>query len=165
MTIQNFRPNQWLISQGDVPTYFLHKLLKGRVGIYEDGERIASVEVKEGMKPKVLGFISALSGDHKHRASVKTETEVEVDSIYVEHIWGLLLHDLPEDMRKDIDDMIESIYLGDHIKGLRRKLSNRSVIDLEIRPDFDDELVEILQELRLLYENIMNDSECREQDV
>ncbi len=47
MGIRTIEANQWLVVQSDLPAYFLHKLIKGRVGIYEDGEKIDTVEVNE----------------------------------------------------------------------------------------------------------------------
>ena len=39
MGIQTIKANHWLVAQSDLPSYFLHKLIKGKVGIYEDGRK------------------------------------------------------------------------------------------------------------------------------
>ncbi len=155
---------EWIIVEGDIPAYFLYKLTKGKVGIYEEHEEITSVEVKEGERPKYLGFMSTLSEDRRHRASVKTESEVQVDIIYADHIRALLQHDVPAEMQKDIETMIETIQIGDRIKGLRRQLSERLDVDIAIDSGFDPELKEVLNELKMLYQRIIEDSECRDQN-
>jgi len=162
---KKFPPNQWIVSQTGLPAFFVRKLLKGRVGIYEEGEKIATIEVSEGMKPKWLGFTSSLSQDFIHKASIKTETEVEVDTVYTEHIWGLLKNEVPNDIQEDIKHMVEAINVGGHIKGLKIKLSKVPKIDLKIQPDYDSELLEILQELKDIYEHIMSDEECMNQSA
>ncbi len=157
------KAGEWIIVEGDIPAYFLYKLKKGKVAIYEEREKITSVEVKEGEKPHFLGFMSTLSEDRRHRASVKTETEVELEIFSSEHIRGLLLHDVPPEMRQDMDSMIETIQLGDRIKGLKRLLAEKPLVDLKIEADMDPELSEIMQEFKALYLSIMNDPECRDQ--
>jgi CRP-like cAMP-binding protein len=161
---RTIKKGEWIIVEGDIPAYFLYKLTKGKVGIYEEHEEITSVEVKEGERPKFLGFMSTLSEDRKHRASVKTESEVQVDIIYADHIRALLQHDVPAAMRKNIDTMIETIQIGDRIKGLRKHLSEMPEVDIAIDSGFDPELKEVLDELRTLYQRIIADSECRDQN-
>ena len=157
------KANQWLGVQSDLPAYFLYKLIKGRVGIYEDGEKIDTVEVNEEMTPRLLNIISTLAKDHKRRIAVKTETEVEVDSAYQEHFWKLLSHEVPHDMLEKIEKMIEVILVGDHIKSLRRKFSKMQVVGpLAIQETFNTEVKDLLFAIEGLYEHIMNDPECRE---
>ncbi len=163
MGIRTIEANQWLVVQSDLPAYFLYKLIKGRVGIYEDGEKIDTVEVNEEMKPKLLNIISTLAKDHKRRIAVKTETEVKVDTAYQEHFWKLLSHDAPHDILEKIEKMIEAILIGDHIKSLRRKLSKMQVIEpFAIQETFNSEVTDLLFAIEGLYEHIMNDPECRE---
>ena len=163
MGIRTIEANQWLVVQSDLPAYFLHKLIKGRVGIYEDGEKIDTVEVNEGMKPKLLNIISTLAKDHKRRTAVKTETEVKVDTAYQEHFWKLLSQEVPHDILEKVEKMIEAILIGDHVKSLRRKLSKLQVIEpLVIQETFNSEVTDLLVGIEGLYEHIMNDPECRE---
>ncbi len=53
--------------------------------------------------------------------------------------------------------------LGDRIKGLKRLLAEKPLVDLKIEADMDPELSEIMQEFKALYLSIMNDPECRDQ--
>ncbi len=159
--IKTIRAGEWLIAEGSIPAYFLYRMTKGRVGIYEENKKIASVEVGEGDKSHYIGFLSSLSEDRKHRASVKTETEIEVEVISTDHIQGLLRHDIPAGMRADIDMMIETIQIGDRIKGLRRIMSEKPIVDFDIESDTHMELKEILEELKSVYERIVKDPECR----
>ncbi len=165
MAVQTFEAGHWLITEGGVPSYFMHKLMSGTVGIYEDGQKIAEVEVNDGGRPRWLGFVSTLGKNHHHRASVRTETEVAVDSVYVDHIQGLLRHEVPVDIREDIDLMVEAVSMADHIKGLRRKLAKMKMVDLIPPSDIDKELADVLAELKRLYESLMQDEECRDQTV
>ena len=164
MAMQKIAPDQWLISKGDLPAYFLHKLVSGKVAIYDDDQRIATVEVKEGTEPRFLGVLAAMSSDHQHKFSVKTESEVEVDSIYLDRLWSLYLDEVPKEMQAGVQEMVDAILIGDHIKGLRRKLSDTRIIDLELKPGLSSELVDVLNELKTLYESIMHDPECRDPD-
>ncbi len=163
MGIQTIKANHWLVAQSDLPSYFLHKLIKGKVGIYEDGEKIDTVEVNGEMRPKLLNIISTFFKDHKCRIAVKTETEVVVDTAYQEHFWKLLLDEVPHDILEKIEKMIEVILAGEHIKSLRRKLSKMQVIEpLKVQETFKSEAADLLFAIQGLYEHIMNDPECSE---
>ncbi|RMH86120.1 MAG: cyclic nucleotide-binding domain-containing protein [Calditrichaeota bacterium] len=160
---QTVPAGQWLIVEGSTPAYFLYKLISGQVGIYKEGQKIATVTVHPGAPPRFLGILSTLSADREHRASVKAETDVEVETIYIDHIRGILAHEVPREIRQTIQAMIEAIVIADEIKSLRRKLSHMPVVELEIPETLDPELKHILTELRKLYECLIYDQECREQ--
>ncbi len=163
MGIRTIEADQWLIVQSDLPAYFLYKLIKGRVGIYEDGEKIDTVEVKDEMRPKLLNIIATLAKDHKRRIAVKTETEVRVDTAYQEYFWKLLSHEVPHEILEKIEKMIEAILIGDHIKSLRRKLSRMQVLEpLDIQETYSSEVTDLLYAVEGLYEHITNDPECRD---
>ena len=163
MGIRTIEADQWLVVQSELPAYFLYKLIKGRVGIYEDGERIDTVEVKGDRRPKLLNIISTLAKDHKRRIAVKTETEVKVDTAYQDYFWKLLSHEVPHEILEKIEKMIEAILLGDHIKSLRRKLSRKQVLEpLAIQETYSSDVTDLLYAIEGLYEHIMNDSKCRD---
>jgi len=161
---RKIRAGEWLITEGGVPAYFLYKLVSGKVGVYEKGEKLRNIDATDGAKPHYLGFMSSLGPERHHSLSVKTESDVEVEVCSVDHIRGLLRHDVPAAMRKHIDDMIDTIVMGDHIKALRRRLARKSRVDLGVADGgVNPELKEVLEELTCLYEEVVHDSECMEQ--
>jgi len=161
MSIEKFGTNQWLITAGGVPAYFIYRLLKGRVGIYDEGVKVATVEVKEGDNPKFIGFMATLSKDLVHRASVRTETEIEVDTHYIDHVRGLLAHDVSEKMQDDIQNMIEIISAVNQVRSLQKRISNMTKIELTIPENTNPELKDILDELDRLYKEVCADKLCR----
>ena len=101
--------------------------------------------------------------ERQHSLSVKTESDAKVEVCNVDHIRGLLRHDVPAAMQYDIETMIDTSIMGDHVKALRRHLSRKQKVDIQIDEATDPELREVLEELNCLYEEIVHDSECIEQ--
>jgi len=161
MSIEKFGANQWLITAGGVPAYFIYRLLKGRVAVYDEGVKVASVEVKEGDEPKFIGFIATLSKDLVHRASVRTETEIEVDTHYIDHIRGLIAHETSEKTRDDIQQMIEIISAVNQVRSLQKKISNLPRVELTVPEDTSPDLKNIMGELERLYAEVLEDKLCR----
>lgn len=157
---RKIRAGEWLITEGGLPAYFLYRLTKGKVGVYEEGEKLRTIEVANGGKPHYLGFMSSLGPERQHSLSVKIESDAKVEVFYIDHIRGLLRHDVPVSMRGDIDDMIETIIMGDHIKAMRRHLARKPRIDLNIGDGLNHEIKDVLEELKSLYEEIIGDKEC-----
>ena len=155
------KAGEWLITESDMPSYFLYRLLEGAVDIYEEHEKINHIEVNPGDAPKTLGFLSALSYERRHTASVKTVSDIKVEVTNTDHIRGLLRHDVPAAMRNDIDTMIETIVIGDHIMSSNRKLSKMPAIELTVEDGLDVELARVLTELKILYQSVLHDSECK----
>ena len=154
MTTETIKAGQWIITEGGAPSYYLYKMLNGKVSIYESGKKINSIEIKEGMKPKILGILAVLRDDRINTASIKAETDVEVETLYMDDFKRLLRHDVPENMRKDIDAIIETIALVSKIRSLRREFSKTLPVKLQIPDDINPEISEVLSELKELYEVI-----------
>ncbi len=161
MSIEKFGPHQWLITAGGVPAYFIYRLLKGTVGIYDEGVKVATVEVKEGDEPKFIGFIATLSKDLVHRASVRTETEIEVDTHYIDHIRGLIEHETSEKMRDDIQKMIEIISAVNQVRSLQKRISCMPRVELTVPENTSPDLKNIMGELERLYKEVLEDKLCR----
>ncbi len=154
MSIKKIEAGQWLFTEGGVPGSVIYKLIKGRVSIYRDDKMINSLEVEEGMKPRLIGVLSALVRDRKPTASVRTDTDVEVETMYIDHLQGLLKHDVPAEMRDDIDAIIKSIVVRDKIKRLQRELSAISPPEkLDIPDNINPEVSEVLSELMEVYKS------------
>lgn len=150
MKKETFEAGQWLLTEGNF-AYFLYKLTKGTVSIHYKGKKIGTHEVKKGNPPMILGILAALKRDRQHLASVKTETEVEVEVLNFDHIMGLLKNDVPNDLRNEIDKMIQSITLEDQIKRCKQELSELPPVDLNIPDKIDEEVRCILTAIKELY--------------
>ncbi|MDP6567152.1 MAG: hypothetical protein QF578_20150 [Alphaproteobacteria bacterium] len=157
---RTIKAGEWLITEGGLPAYFLYKLIKGTVGVYEEGEKLRTIEVTGGTPPHYLGFMSCLAPKGQHSLSVKTESDVEVEVYYVDHIRGLLRHDVSAATWRDIETMIDVIVMGDHIKALRRHIARKKKVDLRIDDGAIPEIKGVLEELVNLYEEIIHDDEC-----
>ena len=165
MSRKTFKAGGWLFKEGDVPRsiiykltgiprHIIYKLIKGKVSIYKGDKRINIIEVAEGMKPRLLGVISALTSDRSRSVSVVTDTDVEVEIMYSDHIKGLLKNDMPPEVRDDIEAIIKSIVVRDKIKQLQRELFDISPSEkLDIPNNVNPEVSELLSELMEVYEN------------
>ncbi len=154
MSRKSISAGQWLFTEGDAPASIIYKLTKGRVSIYEGGKRINTMEVEEGMKPRLIGVISALTSDRVRTASVKTDTDIDVEIIYIDHFKGLIKHDVPAEVKDDIDAIIKSIVVRDKIKRFQRELSEIAPPEkLEIPDDLNQEVSEVLSELMEVYKS------------
>ncbi len=155
MDEKTFPKGQWLITESDTPAYFIYRLKKGKVSIYTKGKKINEMEVREGDKPKLLGFIAVLRGDRRHTASVKTESTVEVETIYVDHLMGIIKNETPANIRKDVDAVIESIQLINSIESMKNKLAEIGKIRLSIPSNAQVNALELFDELKSLYERLL----------
>jgi CRP-like cAMP-binding protein len=156
MEIKKFRVGQWIILEGDTPAYFIYRLHKGTVSYFENGSKIRSVEVKDGMKPIFLGFTSALRDDRMHSASIKAETDMELEAFAVDTIRGALKHDVPDEMKPDIEQMIQVIVMENHIKSLKRRARDIPVIPeerMQVPNDVSPEVGELLSEVIDVYKH------------
>ena len=63
MALQKIESNQWRVAQDGLPAYFLHKLTKGRVGIYELSKTtIIDLEIQEAFSREVSELLFAVKG-------------------------------------------------------------------------------------------------------
>ncbi len=154
MNSQTIKSGQWMIIEEDHNSHTLFKLRKGKVGIFCDGEKIKTVEVKDGDKPIMIGFLATLREDSRPIASVKAETELEVDVLNASHLKGILKYDTPKNLKEDINIMIESIMIRNRLTILEKKLLKKPIVKLEIPQDINPEVSEVLTELSGLYEQV-----------
>jgi len=143
--------NQWIFVEGGTPGYFIYKLISGKVSVYSNGAKINEVEVKEGSEPVILGIFAALRDDRMHTASVKSDSQIKVEKIYIDHIRGALRNEVPEDMRKNISTMITAIVTANEIDSLKHKLATLPKVSLTIPGNLGGEATKILQEIEELY--------------
>jgi hypothetical protein len=154
MDEKTFPTGHWLISESNTPAYFIYRLKKGKVSIYTNGKKINEMEVKAGDKPKLLGVVGVFRGDRKHAASVKTESTVEVDTMYIDHLLGIIKHETPENIREDVHAVIESIQLINSIETMNNRLAEIGKIRLEIPSNAKGDALELFEELKSLYESL-----------
>ena len=156
MEIRKFRAGQWIILEGDTPAYFIYRLHLGVVSYFESGSKTRTVEVTEGMKPIYLGFTSALRDDRMHHSSIKAETDMEVEVFSIDTIRGALKHDIPDDMKPDIELMIQVIVMENHIRSLKRKARDIPVLSenrLKVPNNVSPEVGELLSEVIDVYKH------------
>jgi len=157
MSLRKIKSGQWIIVEGDIQAQFFYKLIKGKVGIFKDGEKITSLEVKKGGKPRMLGFLAALSLNRTHVASVKTETEIELKSMEVSHLRGILQYDVPKSLKNNINSMIETIDMCNQLKSLQKKLSHIPEVKLNPPKRINQEVAGVLSELSGLYKQVLKE--------
>ncbi len=157
MTIETIEAGKWIVTEGEVPAYFIYKLCKGEVPIYKNAEKIREIEIKDGEKPIMIGLTALLRDDRMHMASVKAETDVVVDKHYVDQIRGILKNEVPGEIKNDITTMTDSIITANEMIRLKNKLKDLGHVDLEIPDSVSAGTHEVLSELKRLYELTMGD--------
>ena len=130
MLTREISSGQWLYKEGTVHRDYYHKLLKGKVSVYEGDQHMASIDVQEGQRPRLLGVLSVLSGEHdpvndahKHTASVTTNTDITCEAIEIGPLKHSLRQELDEDKRSEIDAIAKAIIMRNKIKLMQRKIS------------------------------------------
>ena len=148
------RAGEWIIKEGGVSETYVYKLLQGKVLIYEGDQRINTIEVKEDMKPKLIGVLAALSNNRDRTASVCTDTEIKFETISIDQIKNALKKDVAENVREDVDAVIKAITMRDEIKRLQSKIAQLSLPEkLDVPDDVNPEVKEVLSELKDIYES------------
>ena len=152
--VETIGANQWFISADDIPAYFMFKLLQGKVSIYSSGVKVNELEVKAGQEPAILGLHAALRDDRLHTASIKSDTELKVVRVYMDHIRGILKNEIPENVRKDISAAIDVIVTHDKIESLKAKLASAPKVKVLIPANVSEEATSILRQISGLYDRI-----------
>jgi len=159
MTVETIKAGNWIFTEGGVPEYSIYKLLEGKVSIHKSGREIRVVEIKKGDKPISLGITAVLRDDRMHAASVRAESDVTVDRIFIDQVRGILKNEVPKDIRYDITVMIETIVKGNEITSAINEFYDLPRVDTEISENLGPEVVEILSEIKRLYTLIRADVE------
>ncbi len=147
------RAGEWLIKEGDTSEMYVYKLLQGKVSVREGDQKINTIEVKEGMKPKLIGIIAALNNGRR-TASVSTDTQVIFETISIDQIKNDLKKDVTENVRKDVEAAIKAITMRDEIKRLQSKIAQLSLPEqLDVPDDVTSQIKEVLSELKEIYES------------
>lgn len=154
MDEKTFPKGHWLISESNTPAYFIYRLKKGKVSVFTNGKKINEMEVRDGDEPKLLGVLAVLRDNRMHQASVKAESPVEVEMIYIDHLIGIIKNETPANVRKDVDAVIESIQLMNSIKTQEDRLAEIGKIRLSIPGNTKDLALEMFDELKSLYEGL-----------
>jgi hypothetical protein len=152
--VETIEANQWFISADDIPAYFMFKLLQGKVSIYSNGVKVNELEVKEGQDPAILGLHAALREDRLHTASIKSETQLKVVRVYMDHIRGILKNEIPENVRKEISAAIDVIVIHDKIESLKSRLAAAPRVTVEIPASVSQEAASILRQISGLYDRV-----------
>jgi CRP-like cAMP-binding protein len=150
--LKTFKAGEWLFTEGK-EGYFIYKLLKGRVSIYRSGKKINELEINKGDRPKMLGMMALITDDNEHTASVKTETEVEVEKVYI-NIRELIKNKVPENIKKEIDIMIKTISIIDRIKSLQGMLSELPPVTFKIPDGISEDASMVMEDLASLYKAV-----------
>ncbi len=151
--VKSRKAGEWFIKQGDTSDIDVYKLLQGKISIYEGGRKKASIEVKEGEEPKLIGVIAALSSDRRRAASVVTDTEIKFETISIDHIKNIIKKDIPQDIKEDIDSVIKAIVARNKINRLLNDISQLPLPGkLKIPENISQDAVEVLSDLKNIYE-------------
>lgn len=152
--VETIEANQWLITADDIPAYFMFKLLQGKVSIYSGGAKVNELEVKEGQEPAILGLHAALREDRLHTASIKSETQLKVVRVYMDHIRGILKNEIPEIVKKEISTAIDVIVTHDKIESLKAKMAAAPKVKVEIPTSVSQEAASVLRQISGLYDRV-----------
>jgi len=161
MEKKTFSKGEWIITAGKAPAYFIYKLVKGKVSIHENGKMVNVVDVTKESRPALLGIMAAIRKDRCHTASVRTETEVEVEMFYINQLRSLIRYDIPESYRKNLDAMIETIILANKIKSLQTTFFEQEILDAKIPEGLTNEVEEVIRQLAGLYENAVHTEQTK----
>lgn len=153
-----FSKGDWIITENETPACFLYRLKKGTVSIHENGNMINTVEVEEGGKSILLGILAVLREERLHKASVRAESDVEVEQVYIESLRNHIGRDVPESFRNDLDLMIDTILINNRIKSLKNSFAERELVTQKMFEDTPEELFEVFDQLAGMYESsLQND--------
>ena len=153
MSKKMFSKGDWIISESETPAYFLYRLKKGTVSIHENGTMINSVEVEDGQKSVLLGILAVLREDRLHKASVRAESDVEVEQVYIDKLRNHIGQDVPASFKNDLDLMIDTILINNRIKSLKNSFAERELVTQKMFDNAPEELSEIFSQLTGMYEN------------
>ncbi len=152
MTIE---PQTWIITEGGVPSYSIYRLLKGKVSIHSGGVKINEIDVAEGGEPAYLGVIAALRSDRQNTASVRSETQIEVEKQSIDQLWGILHNELSGDTQTSVSTMIEAIAIKNEIDSLASKLAKLGGVELTVQDDLRSEAKDTLKEVERIYKSLV----------
>jgi hypothetical protein len=121
---------------------------------------IGSIDVQEGQRPRLIGVLSVLSGEHdpvgdahKHTASVETSTDITCETIEIGPLKHSLREELDKDKRNEIDAIVKAIIMRDKIKLLQRQISQLPLPEkFEFPENISPGVSEVLHELQELYD-------------
>ena len=152
MDLTKFEAGEWIIGKNEVPAYFMYRLVNGKVSIFSKGKKVNTVEVKKGQRPVMLGVMAMFKDDGKHSASVKAETESELEMVYIDSVKNVVQKDLPDTYRKDLEAMIETIILCNELKCLQEDFREMEKIVPILPEGLPTDVSEVLKEVKGLYE-------------
>ena len=160
MSIQEFRSGGWIFKEGATHGSHIYKLLQGEVSIYEGDQKIATLKVKEGQKPRMIGVLSALSGEHDpvnkrhvHTSSVAANTDLTCETLDISFLRHSLREELDEDKKDEIEAVIKAIVMRRKISELKRKISNLPLPEkFKVPENISPEVSDVLHEIQKLYD-------------
>ena len=153
MSIETINKGQWIFLERSLPGYFIYKLIEGKVAIFHSGEKISDIEVKKGDKPALIGMISALRPDGLHIASVRSETNLQVERIYSDQIRGIVNNEVPDSIRNDLKKMIEAVVIRNEIEALKIRLKTLGSVNPEIPDNIHKDVKDVMEGIKILYNN------------
>ncbi len=154
---ETIEAGSWLYTEGGLPQYFIYRLLQGKVSIYKGPIKIREFEQKEGDSPVTFGIPALLRENRQHMSSVKAESDLVIERVYTDRIRQILKAEIPKEMKEDLKVITQSIVVGweavsrlNHFRQLRR-------VDLEIPVNLGPETLEVLREIKRLYDLVRSD--------
>ncbi len=161
MLTKEFRSGGWIFKQGATHGVHIYKLLQGEATVYEGDQKIATINVQKGQRPRMIGVLSALSGEydhvnkrHVHTASVAANTDLTCETLDISFLRRSLRKELDEDKRDEIETVVKVIVMRDKIKEWQRKISQIPLPKkFEVPENVSPEVAEVLHELQELYDS------------
>ncbi len=150
------KPDVWIITEGsNIPAYYIYELISGRVSTYRKGSKVNEVEVKEGEDSVFLGIIAAMRDDRARTASIKTETEIKVIEHSIDQVWGILTHEIPADLRAEVDTMVEAISTKNELDVLNERLASLPHVSAHAPDHLKGQAKTIINEVAKLYNDVV----------
>jgi hypothetical protein len=157
MSFNTIRAGEWVFTEGKVPEYWIYRLLTGKVSIHKNNRKIRELQIQEGTSPVILGISALLRTDRLHTASIRAETELQVEKIYIDQIRKILTDEIPASVADEIATMVTAIDMGTTLISLAKKFDELPRISVKIPNDLHPETEEVLSEIKRMYKLILSD--------
>jgi hypothetical protein len=157
MATETIEAGNWLYTEGGVPDSFIYRLLHGKVSIYKGPIKIRELELKAGDDPVTFGIPALLRESRQHLSSVKAESDLVIERVYTDQIRRILKAEIPEAMNGDLEVITQSIVVGWEAASRLNHFRQLAQVDLKIPDNLGPETLEVLTELKRLYDLVRSD--------
>ncbi len=159
MSVKTIRTGEWVCREGRIPEYWIYRLLTGKVSIHKNNRKIRELEIQEGTPPAILGITALLSTDRLHTASIRAETDLQVEKIYIDQLRKILTDEIPALVADEVSTMVKAIDMGTTLFSLSKQLDELPPVSLKIPDDLRPETKEMLSEIKRMHKLILSDVE------